>query len=219
VYLQSALHNPLGVSMSARRKTDIAEALRANNLYAIEDRVNGFLHDEPLIDSDRTLIVDSLSKRVAPGLTLGIIAAPHEVAGRVETAVRSGGWAAARFALDAATGLIADGTVAEIGVQKRQDARLRQQIASEELSGFTLHRDLRAYHLWWELPDPWRADTFVAAAARRGIAVTPAAAFAAGTAHAPNAIRLALASPPPEVLRTALSTLATIARSAPDTVD
>ncbi|TWP53339.1 PLP-dependent aminotransferase family protein [Lentzea tibetensis] len=219
VYLQSALHNPLGVTMSSCRRADIAEALRLNGLFAIEDRVNGFLHDEPLIDSDRTLIVDSLSKRVAPGLTLGIIAAPGSVVDRVVTAVRSGGWAAPRFSLDAGTGLITDGTVAEIGAAKRRDALARQEIATRALDGFTLRRDLRAYHMWWELPEPWRAETFVAAAARRGIAVTPAAAFAVGPSHAPNAVRLALASPPPATLAAALATLASIARSAPDTVD
>ncbi|HZG92230.1 MAG TPA: PLP-dependent aminotransferase family protein, partial [Pseudonocardia sp.] len=72
-----------------------------------------------------------------------------------------------------------------------------------------------AYHCWWELPAPWRAETFVAAAARRGIAVTPAAAFAVGTSHAPNAVRLALGSPALPALDAALATLAALATGAP----
>ncbi|GLZ30007.1 GntR family transcriptional regulator [Lentzea sp. NBRC 105346] len=218
VYLQPALHNPLGASMSRSRRAAVVSALQDNGIYAIEDRVNSFLHDEPLLDSPRTVVVDSLSKRVAPGLTLGIVAAPAEVADRVVTAVRSGGWAAQRFALDAAAGLVNDGTVASIVALKRQDAATRQAIAGRVLDGFTVRRDVRAYHLWWELPDPWRAETFVAAAARRGIAVTPAAAFAVGS-RTPNAVRLALASPPLELLESALTMLASLARSAPDAVD
>lgn len=57
---------------------------------------------------------------------------------------------------------------------------------------------------------------FVAAAARHGIAVTPAAAFTVGQYRAPNAIRLGLASPRIEVLSQALAVLADLARSAPD---
>ncbi|WP_020550460.1 hypothetical protein [Embleya scabrispora] len=53
---------------------------------------------------------------------------------------------------------------------------------------------------WWELPEPWRTDTFVAAAARRGIAVTPGAAFAVPPTTAHHAIRLGLASPTPDAL-------------------
>src|SRR5439155_15178769 len=98
---------------------------------------------------------------------------------------------------------------------KRADAAVRQRLAGERLSGFSLRADPNAYHCWWELPAPWRADTFVAAASRRGIAVTPAAAFAVGNGHAPNAVRLALASPPLPVLDTALETPAALARTAP----
>ena len=73
----------------------------------------------------------------------------------------------------------------------------------------------RDLHAWVELPAPWRAESFTAAAAARGIAVAPAAAFAAGPGHAPNAIRLALASPTPEVLAASLTTLNALAIAGP----
>ena len=53
----------------------------------------------------------------------------------------------------------------------------------------------------------------MAAAARHGIGVTPSSAFTVGHGHAPNAVRLALASPPIERLREALLTLAQAAAS------
>ena len=77
----------------------------------------------------------------------------------------------------------------------------------------------RAYHCWLPLPFPWQADTFVAAAARRGIAVTPAAAFAVAPEPAPNAVRLALGSPPLDALVAALDTLASLLRQEPDLVE
>lgn len=217
VYLQPALHNPLGVTMSAVRRAEVVAVLAELDLPVIEDAVYTFLCDEPplaALAADRTVLVDSLSKRIAPGLTLGFLVPPAALVDQVAAAVRGGGWTAPRFAVDVAAHHIADGTAAAVQLAKRADAAARQRLVAEQLAGFTVHADPRTYHCWWELPVPWRADTFVAAAAREGIAVTPAAAFAVGAA--PNAVRLALASPPLERLSAALEVLARIAREAPE---
>ena len=92
----------------------------------------------------------------------------------------------------------------------------RQRIAAERLAGFPVRADPRAYHAWWELPDPWRADTLSRPPRGAGIAVTPSGAFAIGSGHAPNAVRLALASPPVDVLAEALGVLAGLAQGAPE---
>lgn len=73
-----------------------------------------------------------------------------------------------------------------------------------------------AYHAWLHLPDVWRAETFVLAATRRDIAITPASAFSVMPAHAPNAVRIALASPTLPALEAALTTLAALARNGPE---
>lgn len=220
VYLQPTLHNPLGLTMPEQRRAEIADVLRQTEAYAIEDRIYSFLHDglTPIaaLVPELTVAVDSLSKRVAPGLTLGFLSTPRTVKDRVATAIRSGGWGPTRFALDAATGWIADGTVAALSRAKQRDAAARQELVREHLAGFVVRADPHAYHCWWELPEPWRAETFVAAAARRGIAVTPAAAFAAVPGHAPNAVRLALAAPPPATLASALDILAALATTTPE---
>ncbi|MFC9883283.1 PLP-dependent aminotransferase family protein [Streptomyces libani] len=220
VYVQPALHNPLGHTMPAGRRTELAEILRELDLYAIEDAIYGFLrHDlSPLaaLAPERTVVIDSLSKRLAPGLSLGFLTVPDGATQDFATALRTGTWTASRFALDAATRWMADGTAAAVEEEKRADAAARQRIAAERLAGFRVRADPQAYHCWWELPDPWRADTFVAAAARHGIAVTPSGAFAIGPGHAPNAVRLALASPPLDVLAGALDVLAGLAQGVPE---
>jgi DNA-binding transcriptional MocR family regulator len=121
--------------------------------------------------------------------------------------------------LTAATGWLTDGTAATIEQAKRADVAARQALARKHLAGFDLQADPRAYHCWWRLPEPWRAETFLAAAARRGIALTPAAAFTVGPGHAPNAVRLALSAPPVETLAVALDVLAAIARRTPEDED
>ncbi|GGO72076.1 GntR family transcriptional regulator [Nonomuraea cavernae] len=220
VYVQPTLHNPLSVSMPVERRAELAGVLARLDVFAIEDAVWSFLREDlpPLaaFAAERTVLVDSLSKRLAPGLSLGFAVMPGSVVAGVGAALRSGGWTPMRFALEAATRWLTDDTVRSVARAKRRDAALRQEIAARHLEGFAIRSDPRSYYCWWELPSPWRADTFVAAAARHDIAVTPAAAFAVGRNSAPNAIRLALASPSPEVLSWALATLADLARSTPD---
>ncbi|MEV6006779.1 PLP-dependent aminotransferase family protein [Streptomyces sp. NPDC051976] len=221
VYVQPTLHNPLAVTMPGSRRAELADVLRESGLVAIEDAIWSFLHPDaapPLAAyaPERVVFADSLSKRLAPGLTLGFALTPPELAGRVVGALRSGAWTVTGYALEAATGWLTDGAAATVAAAKREDAAARQRIAAAALAGCALRSDPHAYFCWWELPEPWRADTFVAAAARRGIAVTPAASFVVGPHRTPNAIRLGLASPPPETLRQALGTLAALARSDPD---
>jgi DNA-binding transcriptional MocR family regulator len=223
IYLQPTLHNPLGITMSAARRSELADLLQRLDLVAIEDNVNGFLAADALPPlaaeaPNHTVFVDSLSKRIAPGLTLGFVVTPAHLTARLGAALRSGAWSAGRFALDAAVRWIGDGTADTIQERKRVDARARQQLVGERLQGFAVQADARSYHCWWSLPEPWRADTFVAAAARHGIAVSPAAAFAVTPGRAPNAVRLALASPPFDQLAGALETLAQIARGGPENV-
>lgn len=219
VYVQPALQNPLGVTMPETRRADVAEALHELDLSAIEDTIYRFLHDMPPLAAlapERTVLVDSMSKRLAPGLTLGFSVTPASGTDKVAAAIRSGAWMAGRFAVDAATAWMTDGTAATVGQAKRRDVEARQQIIRERLAGFEVTGDPRAYHCWWQLPEPWRAETFVAAAARHGIAVTPAAAFAVATGRAPNAVRLAIASPPPATLAAALDVLAALAQGDPE---
>ncbi|MEC3973685.1 aminotransferase-like domain-containing protein [Amycolatopsis sp. H20-H5] len=220
VYLQPTLHNPLGITMDGPRLAALAATLRRLDLPAIEDGIYTFLRqDAPALAElapERTVLVDSLSKRLAPGLTTGFVVAPASMNARIAAAARSGGWTAGRFAVAAATQWITDGTVAAIVSAKQLDAAGRQRLTAERLAGFTLHADPHAYHCWWELPGQWRAETFVAAAARYGIALTPAAAFAVVPGHAPNAVRLALGSPAPQVLASALDVLAGLAAGRPE---
>jgi DNA-binding transcriptional MocR family regulator len=104
--------------------------------------------------------------------------------------------------------MMADGTIAELVRLKRLDAQARQKLAAERLAGFEIQANDKCYHLWLTLPPHWRSQSFVAAAARRDIALTPSTTFAVTPGHAPNAVRLALAAPTMELLDGALRTLA-----------
>ncbi|MFF4382930.1 PLP-dependent aminotransferase family protein [Kitasatospora sp. NPDC001547] len=215
VYVQPRLQNPLGTSLPPERAAALAAVLRGLDLPAVEDAVWSFLRPDlaPLAAHapERTVLVDSLSKRLAPGLTTGFAVVPAGLRERVAGALRSGGWTPSGFALEAAVRWIGDGTLAAVQAAKRADATARQLLARELLTGQRLRSDPSSYYLWWELPTGLRAEAFVAQAARAGISVTPAAAFAVDPRRSPSAVRVGLASPPLPVLARALETLAGIA--------
>lgn len=74
IYPQPTMHNPLGTTMPPQRRTEIASMLeRLNGPVVIEDSVYAFLEENappPLhaFAPDFTLLIDSLSKRIGPGL-------------------------------------------------------------------------------------------------------------------------------------------------------
>jgi DNA-binding transcriptional MocR family regulator len=222
LYIQPVIHNPLGITMSSARRADLLRVVEKLDLPIIEDNVYGFLDDEPPLAAqapDRCIVIDSLSKKVAPGLALGFIVPPLALRESVMASVRSGGWTASGFAFAAAQRMMGDGTVTELVRLKRLDARARQKLAADRLSGFEIKTNEQCYHLWLTLPPHWRSQTFVAAAARRDIALTPSTTFAATPGHAPNAVRLALAAPTMDQLDTGLRTLAAMLGAREDDSD
>jgi len=214
LYLQPTIQNPLGITIPAARRADLLRVIEKFDLTVIEDAVYGFLDDEqaPLaaLAPDRCIVLDSLSKKVAPGLALGFIVTPPRLRESLMASVRSGGWTASGYAFAAGQRLMGDGTAAELSRLKRMDAVRRQQMAAKSLAGFEIQANAKAYHLWLTLPAHWRSQTFVAAAARRDIALTPSTTFAVAPGHAPNAVRLALGAPTLEQLESALLTLSGI---------
>jgi DNA-binding transcriptional MocR family regulator len=211
IYIQPAIQNPLGMTMTSTRRADLLRVVEKLNLPVIEDNVYGFLDNEPPLAAlapESCIVIDSLSKKVAPGLTLGFVVPPRRLRESVMASVRSGGWTASGFAFAAAQRMMGDGTVAELTRLKRLDARARQKLAVDRLSGFEVQTNEKCYHLWLTLPTHWRSQTFVAAAARRDIALTPSTTFAVTPGHAPNAVRLALAATTMDQLAAGLRTLA-----------
>jgi len=210
IYIQPAIQNPLGMTMNAARRADLLRVVEKLGIPVIEDNVYGFLDNEPPLAAlapDSCVVIDSLSKKVAPGLSLGFIVPPPRLRESMMASVRSGGWTASGFAFAAAQRLMSDGTAAELARLKRVDARARQELAIERLAGFDIQTNGKSYHLWLTLPAHWRSQALVAAAARRDIGLTPSTTFAVSSGHAPNAVRLALAAPALDQLDAGLRTL------------
>jgi len=200
LYCVPTLHNPTTAVMSVARRQALAEIARRHDLVVVEDDIHARLlpgAPPPLarFAPERTCYIASLSKTLVPALRLGYVRAPAGLAERLVSAVRATTWAASPLLAEIARGWIRDGTAETMLAERRREAAERQSLASDALAGTALRAHPAAYHAWLPLPEPWRADAFVACLARRGVAVTPAEAFVVGRAPAPHAVRLGLGAP------------------------
>ena len=200
IYLQPTMQNPLGLTASASRRKQIAKLLNElDGPVAIEDTIYAFLDEgapPPLraYAPERTVLIDSLSKRIGPGLTLGIISAPDRITSALAKAIVAGARGASGFAMEVCTRWLSDGTVTALEVAKRLDAKARQAIVSRAFQGHVIRAHPYSYYFLVDLPPHRRASDVIEAAARRGITLAPASAFTVLPGHAPNSIRVGMAN-------------------------
>lgn len=219
IYIQPTLHNPLGISMTPERRQALGRWLEAAGLYCIEDAAFAFLSDATPLAAyapDRVVHVNSMQKRLAPGIGVGFVAAPRPVKDAIAAVMRAGGWMAPSLAVRLVMSWIADGTAVRVAGLKRKDARARQALAAHILGAERVPARTDAFHAWLELPPAWSADAFTAAAAQQGVAITSSGAFAVTPGRAPNAVRLALSAAPLKDLEQGLQVLRALLATTPN---
>jgi len=197
IYCVPTLQNPTASVMSEERRREIAAIAREHGVLIVEDDVHGRLLERaprPLsaFAPERAVYLTGTSKVLAPGLRVGFIAAPEDMVGRIAAAIRGTTWMAAPLMAEIAATWIADGTAEAILKRKRKEAVARQRLAAKVIGRLLAGSHRSAYHLWLSLPRPWRSEAFAEVARRRGVAVTPASAFATGRAGVPDAVRVCL---------------------------
>ncbi|MER7584805.1 PLP-dependent aminotransferase family protein [Kitasatospora sp. NPDC097691] len=219
VYTMPTVHNPLGWVLDRARRERLVGLATEHGCTLVEDGTYAFLEAAPppplhALAPERTCYVAGLSKNVAPGLRFGFAVLPDHLLRPATTQLRTAAWGAPGLVTAVATGWLADGTVARLERERRADAAARQAIARAALDGLTTTAHPGSYILWLALEPHQRPDRAAAALAAEGILTSTADAFAT-TAHRPNALRLALATPPltdlPAVLTRLRTTLDAIA--------
>jgi DNA-binding transcriptional MocR family regulator len=198
LYCIPTMHNPTGLTWSIERRRAIAEIAQRHRIPIIEDDVYGFLVPErpPSFVSlapELVLHVNAASKSLAPALRLGLLVVPQPFVGRLT----GSHWIASPLMAEIVRLWVEDGTAARLMEEKRREGAARQAIVRRVLAQAGLRHassHANAFHLWLPLPEGWRDNDAVAAAARIGIAVNPASAFAVGRSEH-NAIRLCFSRP------------------------
>jgi DNA-binding transcriptional MocR family regulator len=163
----------------------------------VEDDVHRFLApDAPpalaALAPERTYHIAGTSKAIAGGLRVAFVTAPRHAVEQVERSIWATTWMAAPITAEIAATWIEDGTADRVAAAQRDEATARQAIAREVLGELAAGNHPHALHLWLELPDPWRGESFARATLERGVAVAPAELFAIGRGAVAHAVRLGL---------------------------
>jgi DNA-binding transcriptional MocR family regulator len=208
IYTMPTVHNPLGWVLDRDHRDRLVATARSHDCVIVEDGTYAFLEVKPppplqALAPERTCYVASLSKNAAPGLRFGFAVLPGRHVASVTRSLRVAAWGAPGLVTALATGWLADGTVTQWEKDRRGDAAARQNIARTALAGLDFTAHPVSYVTWLSLEPHQRADHVAAVLAEAGILVSTADAFATGP-YRPRALRLALATPSRDELRTAL---------------
>jgi len=197
LYCMPTLHSPTGATMPEPRRQEIAGIARKYDLTIIEDDVFGFLPEDrpPPLSTyvpERTILVTSVSKSLAPGLRIGIVHGPKDRLDAVRDAVQMSCWMPSPITAEITHRWIADGTADRVNRWLRGEMKARSRLAHDLLGEEGVGANGLSYHLWIALPPSWTEEAFRAAVDERGVRVASGETFLLKPGSPPQALRLAL---------------------------
>jgi len=200
LYLNPTLQNPTTLTISARRRDEIAEVARGFGIPIIEDDAYGFIPAHgpapfAAIAPDLTWHVAGLAKCIGAGLRVAYVVVPDARSGwPFAAALRSATVMASPLTVALATRWIEDGTADAILRFIRNETAARQVLATEILPQGSFRSDPMSFNLWVPLPQPWTRSAFIGHMRSTGVGIVASDAFtAAGTP--PEAVRICLGGP------------------------
>jgi DNA-binding transcriptional MocR family regulator len=198
VYLNPTLQNPTTVTMSQKRREDLAAVAKRFGARIVEDDPYWLYASAPprpiaALGSDHIYYISTLSKCLTPGLRIAFVLirnlAERE---RFLVALRSFAQMAGPLTAALATQWIHDGSAAALLEGVLKETRLRQRMAQTFFPS-AHSRAREGLHVWLDLPSYWNPHQLARAADKVGLVVTPADIFATEGTF-PNAIRISLGS-------------------------
>lgn len=220
LYTVPTFQNPTGRTMPAERRAAVAAVAARRGLWIVEDDPYGELRFEgervPWIASyeaaaDRTVLLGSFSKVMAPGLRLGWLRAPGELRRACVVAKQAADLHTPTLNQLAAARYVAhhdlDAHVARVaGVyRERRDAMLAG-LAGALPEGSTWTRPEGGMFLWARLPEPYDTTALLPQVVRHDVAYVPGAPFYADDPDR-TTLRLCFVTQTPEEIREGLRRL------------
>ncbi|MEW1753336.1 PLP-dependent aminotransferase family protein [Streptomyces angustmyceticus] len=220
LYLVPTFQNPTGRTLSAERRAAVAEVAARRGLWIAEDDPYGELRFEgepvPWVASfpgaeDRTALLGSFSKVMAPGLRLGSLRAPAALRRACVIAKQAADLhtstvdqaAAARYL--AAADLDAHLRRVRDAYRARRDA-LVDGLPAALPEGSRWNRPAGGMFVWATLPEGYDATALLPEVVRHDVAYVPGAPFFAGPPDA-TAVRLSFVTHSPEEIGEGLGRL------------
>ncbi|MCX4749973.1 PLP-dependent aminotransferase family protein [Kitasatospora sp. NBC_01287] len=220
LYLVPTFQNPTGRTMPGPRRRAVAEVAERHGVWIVEDDPYGELRfegeREPWLASypaaaDRTVLLGSFSKVLAPGLRLGWLRAPAALRRACVIAKQAADLhtstvdqaAAARYLADSDL----DAHLAKVtaAYRARRDALLAG-LPQALPAGSSWNRPAGGMFLWVRLPDGHDATALLTRAVAQDVAYVPGAPFFAGPADA-AALRMSFTTHTPEEIAEGLRRL------------
>ena len=183
IYLNPTLQNPTTLTISARRRGEIASVARRHGVPIIEDDAYGFIPSNApapfaVIAPDVTWHVAGLAKCIGAGIRAAYVIAPDARSGwTFAAAVRAATVMASPLAVALATRWIEDGTAEAILAFIRAEAAARQVLAAEILPAGGFKADPVSFNLWVSLPPRWTRSAFIGHMRATGVGVVGSDAF------------------------------------------
>ncbi|MFI9122734.1 PLP-dependent aminotransferase family protein [Streptomyces bikiniensis] len=221
LYVVPTFQNPTGRTLPAERRTAVAEAAARHGFWIVEDDPYGELRydGEPVpwiaadpAAADRTVLLGSFSKVMAPGLRLGHLRAPAGLRRSCVIAKQAADLhtstidqaAAARYLRD--SDLDAHVAVIRAAYRERRDAML-EGLPAALPEGSRWNRPEGGMFVWATLPEGYDATTLLRTAVGHEVAYVPGAPFFCGEPD-PAAMRLSFTTHSPDEIGEGLRRLA-----------
>jgi DNA-binding transcriptional MocR family regulator len=200
LYLNPTLQNPTTLTVTPKRREDIAALAQHFGVPIIEDDAYGFIPSPSptplaILAPDVTWHIAGLAKCMGPGVRAAYVVAPDTRSGwAFAAAVRTATVMASPITVALATRWIQDGTADSLLRYIRTEAAVRQAIARQVLPAGRFRAGLDSFNIWLSLPEGWTRSAFTAHMRSTGIGVVASDAFTAANPP-PEAVRICLGGP------------------------
>jgi len=225
LYTIPTFQNPTGRTLAHERRVALVEQAARLKLLVVDDDPYRLLDHagrtfQTLLSMDAQSVVHlgSFSKILAPGIRLGYMVAPPELARKVEQAKQGADLHTSTLTQMVAHEIIKDGfldthLVATRKVYAEQCATMLQALAEHFPRDATWTRPTGGMFIWATLPDGLDAAVMLDAALAANVGYVPGGPFFA-EAPQPNTLRLSFATVAPEKMREGIARLGKVIAAA-----
>ncbi len=219
LYTIPNFHNPAGVTQSAKRRLEILDICRKNDILVLEDNPYGLLgfDQEPMRamradEAEGVIYLGSFSKTFSPGMRVGWALAPHAVREKLVLAQEAATLCPPSFSQMAVSAYLAKHDWLGQIKQMREMYRERRDAMMEALHDFlpascAWNTPAGGFFVWVTLPPGIDAKAMLPRAVTARVAYVPGTAFFAD-GFGSSSMRLSFCYPTPERIREGVRRLA-----------